>query len=333
MDQLIKLILEEELSDKAFNQMEIRLFKFANKFKKELGTQEKMINFFNNSIKTFNIPESDARYYYEVYTLNYRPAGDYENVTKSEFKDPKRFSKPKKVTNSQSGELVANKLPFQGSNLRGFWWQGRNNEWTYVVDSYGWFPIYAFKFNTWFQVDNNYSSSTSKHMSNSHPLRYNSSVGTEMLVINSDEMKKIIHGHITLEDLIGDRKNSFSVKLSPNRNKLLFTTIGYGEDKIKVTFKITQIRVINGKPKLKIVVTNVEKMSDRKIIKDDGSFFRGEMENVSKDSIIRDITSLINDSVSHKLLAKPGMINVDVDFEYTPSVGRSTSFWTFYNTL
>lgn len=333
MDQFIKLILEEELSDKVFNQMEIRLFKFANKFKKELGTKDKMVTFFKNSLKSFNIPESKYTYYYEVYTLNYRPSGDYENVTKSEFKDPRIHSKQQKTSNSQSSKFVADKLPFKASNLEGSWFHSRDNEWVYIVESYGWFPIYVFKYNTWFQIDDNYSSSTSKHLSHSNPFRHNSNIGVDMLLVGKNEMNKIIDGSLSLDTLLSNRKGIFLSKLTLKKNEPIFTTLGWGDNKIKVTFNIDSVKSASGKPKVKLVVTNVQPMSDRKVVKDDGSFFRGEMNNINKDSITENLSYMFNSLLSRKLLSKEDMIDVNVSFDYNPNVSRPTSFWTFYNNL
>jgi hypothetical protein len=101
MDQLIKHVIKEETQESVFSPMEIRLFKFVNKFKKELGTEDKMKKFFVNSMSSFNLPKSDANKYHLIYTINYRPEGDYENVTKSNFKDPK-ISNQQKTTNSNA---------------------------------------------------------------------------------------------------------------------------------------------------------------------------------------------------------------------------------------
>ena len=90
MEHLIKKIIKEESEQSIFSPMEIRLFKFVNKFKRELGTESKMYDFFANSLSTFNLPKSDAKKYQLIYTYNYRPEGDYENVTQSNFKDPKK---------------------------------------------------------------------------------------------------------------------------------------------------------------------------------------------------------------------------------------------------
>jgi hypothetical protein len=44
MIELIKYIIREETEKSIFNPMEIRLFKFVNKFKRDLGTEKKIVN-------------------------------------------------------------------------------------------------------------------------------------------------------------------------------------------------------------------------------------------------------------------------------------------------
>ena len=85
MDNLIRKILLEELGKPALNRMEIAMFKNLNKNKKNLSTKSKMIDFIKTMMPIFSRPESDALYYYELYTSNFRPEGDYENITKFSY--------------------------------------------------------------------------------------------------------------------------------------------------------------------------------------------------------------------------------------------------------
>jgi hypothetical protein len=116
MDNLIKKILLEELGKSALNKMEINMFKHLNSNKKNLSTKAKMIDFIKTMMPIFSRPESDALYYYELYTANYRPEGDYENVTKSNFKDPKT-GKQQRTTNSNARQYSKDKIPFKLHNF------------------------------------------------------------------------------------------------------------------------------------------------------------------------------------------------------------------------
>jgi hypothetical protein len=328
MDQLIKRIIMEQTDEKAFNPMEVRLFKFINKFKKELGTQSKLVEFLRNSLKTFNIPIDKANEYYYIYTLNFRPSGDYENVTKSEFKDPKIYSKQSKIVNSNAGELTKSKIPFKGSNLEGMWKLENDNEWVYIVKSYAWYPIFAFKYGKWFEVDKTYSSSTAKQMRHSNPVRYNSNIKEEVIVVSPSEMDNIIRGSISVENLIKNKESLFltKVKQQIKLKKPLFFVSGWYDNKAKVTFIITQVSVKNGIPSVTVKITDVNKMNDRKVIKDDGSFFRGEMEGITEDKIREDVERAFNQTFSF-LLGKESAVKVNVVFEYTQT-GTPTSLNT-----
>jgi hypothetical protein len=327
MDQLIKRIIKEETQEKAFNVMEIKLFKFINKFKKELGTQSKLVEFLRNSLRTFNIPEDKATNYYLIYTLNYRPNGDYENVTKSEFKDPKIYAKQSKIVNSNAGGFTKDKIPFKGSNLEGIWELESDNEWVYIVKSYAWYPIFAFKYGKWFEVDKSYSSSTSKQMRHSNPVRYNSNIQEEVIVVSPSEMNNIIRGSISVEDLIQNKESLFltKVKQQIKLKKPLFFVSGWYDNKAKVTFIITQVSVKKNIPSVTVKVTDVNKMDDRKVIKDDGSFFRGEMEGITEDTIREDVGRSFNQTFSF-LLGKESAVKVNVVFEYTQT-GTPTSLY------
>jgi hypothetical protein len=328
MDQLIKHIIKEETNEKAFNPMEVRLFKFINRFKKELGTQSKMVEFLKNSLKTFNISEDKAMEYYFIYTLNYRPNGDYENITKSDFKDPKRYAKQSKIVNSNASDFTKDKIPFKGSNLEGSWKLESDNEWVYIVKSYSWYPIFAFKYGKWFEVDKTYSSSTAKQMRHSNPVRYNSNIKEEVIVVSPSEMDNIIRGSISVAELTKGKENKFltKVKQQIKLKKPLFFVSGWYDNKVKVTFIIEQVSVKKGVPSVTVKVTDVNKMDDRKVIKDDGSFFRGEMEGITEDTIREDVERAFNQTFSF-LLGKESAVKVNVVFEYTQT-GTPTSLNT-----
>lgn len=71
-----------------------------------------------------------------------------------------------KVSNSSARTFVQSKLPFKGNNTFG---ETRGS--VYVVFSYGhhW-PLFAYVDGTWYENQERYSVSTSKHRSQLHPL-------------------------------------------------------------------------------------------------------------------------------------------------------------------
>lgn len=256
MKNLIKRILNEQLEgtgDKPLSEKEIRLFKYLNTHKKETKTQAALLDLVSTMMPMIGKNPNEARFYYEVYTANFRPDGDYENLDKNNFKDYREF-KQRKTPNNNAYVYTGSKIPFKGSNLEGTWNVNRNNEWYYVVTSYNWYPIYLFINNQWYRVSNNWSSSTSKHLSNANPNRknYDSNLQQEVTSVTPDEIKSIMNGK-SLTDVKTNRVSNFKEKFAEalkSTSKLI--SIGWGEDKKKVKYTITDVSEENGKIKFDI---------------------------------------------------------------------------------
>jgi hypothetical protein len=256
MKNLIKRILNEQLEgtgDKPLSEKEIRLFKYLNTHKKETKTQAALLDLVSTMMPMIGKNPNEARFYYEVYTANFRPDGDYENLDKNNFKDYREF-KQRKTPNNNAYVYTGSKIPFKGSNLEGTWNVNRNNEWYYVVTSYNWYPIYLFINNQWYRVSNNWSSSTSKHLSNANPNRknYDSNLQQEVTSVTPDEIKSIMDGK-SLTDVKTNRVSNFKEKFAEalkSTSKLI--SIGWGEDKKKVKYTITDVSEENGKIKFDI---------------------------------------------------------------------------------
>jgi hypothetical protein len=287
MDQLIRYIIKEETEESVFSPMEIRLFKFANKFKKELGTEDKMRKFFVNAISSFNLPKDSANKYHLMYTLNYRPEGDYENVTKSNFKDPKT-GKQQRTTNSNARQYSKDKIPFKGSNLEGFWKMTRDNEWAYIITSYGWYPIYVFKYGRWFEIKDSYSSSTAKQIRNTDPVSYNSDLGEMAINVDRNEMEKVIHGSLKPEDLLTTRTDNFINDMKKKQRSGELTTFRWGRDpRARIKFKVSSVRKVRNGYKILIDVIDVDKFENNKIDRESGDFFEGGIVGMDKNLIKR----------------------------------------------
>jgi hypothetical protein len=283
MERLIRRIIREESEKSIFSPMEIRLFKFVNKFKKELGTEAKMREFFGNTLTTFNIPKNEAGKYHQIYTLNYRPEGDYENVTKENFKDPKRYSTQKRTTNRNASDFTKDKIPFKGSNLEGKWISTRDNQWAYVVTSYGWYPIYVFKYGKWFEVGGRYSSSTGKQMRYSYPISYNSEIGERTIIVNEKQIQDVINGYLTPEELLGERVSEFTKELKSQQRTGKVTTFrgGHYNERVRVKYKILSVRKNRDVYNIVVDVLDVDKFDGNKLDREAGDFFSGEMMGIS----------------------------------------------------
>ncbi len=88
-----------------------------------------------------------------------------------------------KTTNKNSSDRVSRKLKFVASNLSGDW-QGNK----YVVNSYGWYPLFVFdeETGTWYENKDKYSVSTSKQKSQCSPT------GVTTVGMTHKEIKAIV---------------------------------------------------------------------------------------------------------------------------------------------
>jgi len=304
MINLIKKILKEQFENKGDNplsQREIRFFKYLNKNKTEYPTKTELLEFIRLMMPFIGAPESDARFYYEVYTANYRPEGDYENLDKSSFKDFRNF-KQKKTPNNRAYEYSSAKIPFKGSNLEGYWDVNNVNNWYYVVKSYGWYPIFLFIDNQWYQVSETYSSTTGKHMSHSNPFRYNSGLKSYAHMVNRKEFDELRHGK-SFDEIKRERVNIFSgeEKSSNIIGKPKWMSMGWGNDKKKVNFTIDSIEKEGDNIKINISVNKAGTVegTNKIVINPDGyevpSDFSNEIENGIQNRIIRDNSNYLTE--------------------------------------
>jgi hypothetical protein len=275
MDNFIKKLLRESVDndEKLLSKEEVRLFKLLNNKKHELGTKEEMTDFIIMMLKLMGKPTHRASFYYEVYTQNYRPEGDYENLTQETFKDYRGF-KQKRTPNNTAWEYSTATIPFKGSNIEGFWDENSKGEWYYVVQSWGWYPVFLFKNDQWYTVDDTYSSSTSKQMSQSRPRIYFDQLNSEVVSVSKTEIKDLMNGK-GLEDVEQKRYGDFvSSKESLSKLPAKTKTFGWSwNDKIKATFKITNIETENDDVIFEITVIKAGYVEGtNKMVKFDGEY-------------------------------------------------------------
>lgn len=99
-------------------------------------------------------------------------------------------AKPVRTTNRKARDYTVNGIPFTNSNgqLFGRWETPK----LFVVYSYGthW-PLFAWDDGTWYENEDKYSSTTSRHRSQSHPL-------AETVKISRTYLKTIITNRLRL---------------------------------------------------------------------------------------------------------------------------------------
>ena len=294
MRDLIKKILKEQLeggeNDNPLSKKEILLFKYLNKHKHQTKTKKVLVDLIKSMMDVFGLPSNDALFYYEVYTANFREDGDYENLTKENFKDYRLF-KQSKTPNNKASEYSSAKIPFKGSNIEGKWDVNRKNEWYYVITSYGWYPVYLFINDKWFKTSDTYSSSTRKQMSQVNPISYSSDLKSDVIKVTQDDIKGLMYGVYTLEEINNAKVVDFTTKIKSElvgSKKLL--TLGYGDTAKKVSYTISDIKEEDGKIKIIITIIKAGKVVNNKMVVDNDyqniPGFVEEVENGVKRQII-----------------------------------------------
>ena len=298
MKELIKRILLEQ-EENPLNKREILLFKYINDNKQKSGTKKHLIDLIKGMLGYFGMPPSDANMYYETYTANFRPEGDYENLTKENFKDYRQF-KQRKVTNNTAYEYASAKMPFKGSNIEGQWKVNNNNDWYYVITSWGWYPVFLFIKDKWYRILDTYSSSTRKQMSQVNPVKYDSNLNANVMGVTKGEMERLIDGSYNVERVNTDRVSNFVRNKDSVINQSKLVSGGYGDNAHRVSFIIKDVDEVDGKIKIFVRVLKAGKMVDRKMVVDsnyqDNPQLVSDIEKTIKQTIMRDNPKYLTDS-------------------------------------
>ena len=305
MKELIRRVLREE-QEGPLTKKEIMLFKYIDKNKKETKTKPEFLKFLKSILPVLGMSPNETNFYYEVYTANFRPEGDYENLTKENFKDYRQF-KQRKVTNNTAYEYATAKMPFKGSNLEGQWEVNNNNDWYYVIKSYGWYPIFLFINNQWYRTLDTYSSSTRKQMNQVNPVKFDSNLRADVMSLNRGEMDRLMDGRYSLERVKTDRVSNF-VKIKDkvtNQSKLI--SGGWGDNAHRVNFMVKDVEDVEGKIKIFVKILKAGKMVDRKMIpdsnfKDNTELFDDIMKTITSDILRTYPNYLTNDNTEIELV-------------------------------
>ena len=290
------------------NRQTISLFKYLNKNKLKYPKKDDLLKFVRGMMPTIGEPESAGRFYYEVYTQNYRIMGDYENITHDEFKNFKEF-KQKRVTNSTAYEYSVGKIPFKGSNLDGLWDVNNENQWYYVVLSYEWYPIFLFIGGQWYGNLDTYSPSTGKQMSDVNPVRYNSGLDDKVTYLTTKELNLIRSGRAKMDDISTQRVSGFVDVFNDDfvgKRKLVNVYAPYGETPHRASYIYKDIEVNDGKLLIKIDIVKAGEVIDRKMVVSDEELSDEVKERIEKN--IKDIITRNN---------KQYLTDENVEFEFT----------------
>jgi hypothetical protein len=295
---LNRFLKEQAESDPALPKLIISYFKHLNKNKPK--NQKALKEFMKETLPMINISADEVELYYNLYKANYREDGRYDLITKDEFIGPENFS-PKKITNTESKQFVKSKMPFRGSNLEGRWGKDNNGVPYYEVISYGWYPVYIFKDNIWFEAADTYSISTSKQMTKSTPYRYyDSNLGEKVLILSREEMQ-MLKKNASVKDIIELKKEKLISHKSELSKKLWNANWGWGETAAKAKFRITDAQMEDNKVQLVVKVEKVGKREGNKFIEIDSDYRNHLLPPTNKQSVERGIYDYIVKKYKEKL--------------------------------
>lgn len=174
MKEIIRKILNEEVSTQQDNYQR----KMIDILKREgfdaRTPYQKVLKYLND---VMSIVGMDAFELYQIFKDNMGSTSN-DPLVRKDIKDRKM-----KTANIRARDLVVNRIPFKGSNTHAEYRNG-----TYVVFSYGWYPVFVYKDGQWFENEEGYSMSTKKQMSQMRPYNF------DIIKTNKDKLLDIIRG-------------------------------------------------------------------------------------------------------------------------------------------
>ena len=302
------------------NKVIVKLFKILNTQKSNYNNKRDLQSAIKDYLPYFGIEADFAPYILELYLLNYRQDGDYSSLTKDNFIDPRKM-KGKRTPNYNAKIYTKAQLPFEGSNLRGYWRTTIDGK-IYIVESYGWYPVYIFKDGKWYETSDRYSSSTGKQMNASRPYRWNDTLDSQVYLLSRQEMDMIERG-ATHEKVMELKRKTFR-ELAPSLISQKVSTAkssSYGvEPKISIKFKISSVEDIDDKNVVNVDIQDVLKIVDGKQVPTPENYLKGEIPNLTPEKVEKQIeTKLRNnfqDYLGPKFSDKPEEENIVFRFNH-----------------
>lgn len=269
-----------------------KLFKLLNEEKKKNRTRASLLEAIENFSKYLGIPKGYSQYILELYVLNFRKDGNYSNLTKENFIDPRK-QKGKVVSNTKAKQYTIAQMPFRGSNLEGYWTTDPNRVPYYKVSSYGWYPIYIFKDDKWYEVTQAYSSSTGRQMSNSNPVEWSSDNFDNLYTLTPEEMKLIERGY-SHEAVMKNKVDKLkTIEPDLTKRKKTAKTHGYRhhqdqEDYVpntNIKFQVKNIDVEGDNAIVNIDVYDVVNREDGRQVDTPQNYLKGEIPNLNQSKV------------------------------------------------
>lgn len=310
-EQEEKFFFRSKNPEKPLSRLEITLLKAIQDEKKEYKTKAELLIRISDLLMALNISTSLSKYFYELYTLNYRKKGDYENITKSDYVDP-RFSKGKTTPNTAAYQYAHALLPFKGSNMSGSWARDLKGEQIYIIKSYDWYPIYVYRNGVWYEVSKRYSPSTGRHMYNVDPFitRKDEKLNANVYFLSPDEMKDVLRGK-SHDEIMEKKKQDLLKSKEQFINKRASRLKTYGGDEwhggsVSVKFKVNDI--IKENNRIIIFVDIIDVISKRNPEK---NYLRGEMPGIDKKFVEKRVSQNIKEKFKEYVGKKIGWYDED----------------------
>jgi hypothetical protein len=285
----LSLILESiDVNKTNLDKREIALFKFLNKNKNLIKSRKELEKYLKDYLKIFGYQSNLYRYYSELYLLNYREDGDYEKITPEEFVGPKEFRK-RKITNRESDSFTAGLMPFQGSNLEGYWDKDLNNVRYFIVKSYNWYPVYLYKDGKWYENYDQYSPTTKKQMSQANPIRYNEGLKERTILVTREEMdmlqrsadyEKIMKHKV--EELLKNKEEFISKRV---KSATRWIPSDEQTRQYRVKFKVLDVKRVGEQVVLDVLIDDAGMKERGKTNLSKGSYLIGKVPGINKEQV------------------------------------------------
>ena len=296
-----KLIVEQD--EKVIEPHIVKLFRFLNEEKKNKKTRAGLLDVIKNLTSYMNLPKGHELYLLELYLLNYRKDGDYSSITKENFVDPRKM-KGKTTPNTKADLYTIAQLPFKGSNMEGFWRKDYKGVPFYEVRSYGWYPIYIFKNDRWYETTESYSSSTGRQIRNANPVEWSDKLDDRVFLVSRKEMEMLQVG-ATHEDIIKHKRKTLKSKEQELQSKRQSTVTQnryiWGEPDenypgFKVKYKINSVNDDGDKVVVNVDVVDVLKLEfgTNKGLDTPENYLKGELEGITKERVEKTLRRKLN---------------------------------------
>jgi hypothetical protein len=188
--------------------------------------------------------------------------------------------------------------------MEGFWRKDYKGVPFYEVRSYGWYPIYIFKNDRWYETTEGYSSSTGRQIRNANPVEWSDKLDDRVFLVSRKEMEMLEVG-ATHEDIIKHKRKTLKSKEQELQSKRQSTVTQnrymWGEPDenhpgFKVKYKINSVNDDGDKVVVNIDVVDVLKLEfgTNRGLDTPENYLKGELEGITKERVEKTLRRKLN---------------------------------------